>query len=59
MTKQSQLARLALNDFIQAGRGEPPQCSKKHWSDYREWQAALPLQCRPSRPDSGDGDLRT
>jgi hypothetical protein len=38
---------LRLNDFLQADRSQPAQCSQEHWSDYRRRQAALALQRRP------------
>ena len=34
IAKGSQLSRLALNDFLQADRRQPAQCSQKHRSEY-------------------------
>jgi len=55
-SKQSQLTWLARNDFVPADRGQPSQRLQKHGSNYQRRQAALPLQCRPPRPDRRDGD---
>jgi len=34
IAKRSQLSRLALNDFLQADRGQPSQRVQKHRSNY-------------------------
>ena len=42
MKKRTQLRkRLPLNDFVQADRGQPAQCSQKHRSEYARRQTAL------------------
>ena len=42
MTQQTHLRkRLSHNDFVQADRGQPAQCSQKHRSDHARRQAAL------------------
>jgi len=38
------LRNLSLNDFLQTDRGQPPQCSQEHRSDYASRQTALALQ---------------
>ena len=54
--RRSQLLQLALNDFVQANRGQSSQRLQKHGSHYGRRQAALPLQCSPPRPDRRNGD---
>ena len=56
--KWSQLLPLALNDFLQADRGQPSQCLQRHWPHYGRRQAAVALQCGPSRAHGRDGDRR-
>ena len=57
MKRRSQLRkRQPLNDFVQADRGQPAQCSQKHRSEYARRQAALALQRCPSWAYGRDRD---